>query len=296
MTPYQPRRTMLYVPAHNVRFIEKSRTLDADSLIFDLQESVPPNCKAQARDNLVNQLQDSDFGHSETIIRVNSLQSEWGLNDLKAAVTLDIDGILFPRIDTAEQLEEAIYTVNTMGGKHLKIMANIESPIGVLNAKEIAAVERLDTIIMGTSDLANELKLNLTADRSGLITSMSLVILAARAFKKCVIDGPHFDLKNIEACEFSCRQARDLGFDGKTVTHPVQLNYTNDAFTPKGADISRAKAIIVAIEQANQNNRSMAVLDDKLIEPALKEWAERVISVYDRVNKIGQSELLGVHK
>ncbi len=296
MIPYQPRRTMLYVPAHQSRFIEKARGLAADSVILDQQESVPPHCKGQARDNIATALKNSDFGHSEVIVRVNALDSEWGKADLELAASLPIDGVLFPRIECASQIEEAILTLDKLGGQQLKVMVNIESPLGVLNAKEIAANERVEVIIMGTTDLANDLKLNPTPDRSGLLTSLSLVILAARAYKKCVIDGPHFDLKNVEACEYSCRQARDLGFDGKTVIHPVQLNYTNDAFTPKGGDISKAKAILTAIEEANQDDRSMAVLDDRLIEPSLAEWAHRIISVYDRVNKIGQSELLGVQK
>jgi len=293
---YRPRRTMLYVPAHIHRHIEKSQGLDADSIIFDQQESVPPQQKEQARENLQTMIQGVDFGHSEKVVRINPLNSPWGFDDLAAACQLDIDAVMFPRIESAKQLEENIYHLDRLGGKHLKVMANIESPLGVLNAKEIAANDRLDVIVLGTTDLSNELKLNLTPDRSGLLTSLSLVILAARAYKKCVIDGPHFDLKDIEACEYSCRQARDLGFDGKTVIHPIQLNYTNDAFTPKRDEINKAKRILAAIEEANKADRSMAVLDDRLIEPSLSEWAERVLSVYETVHKIGQSELCGPEK
>ncbi|NVJ59876.1 MAG: CoA ester lyase [Gammaproteobacteria bacterium] len=293
---YRPRRTMLYVPAHITRHIEKARALDADSIIFDQQESVPPQLKEQARSNLVDLLSSPDFGHSEKIVRVNSLDSPWGFDDLASVCKLNIDGVLFPKVESAAELEEAIYHLDRLGGKHLKVMVNIESPLGVLNAKEIAANPRLEVIVMGTTDLANALKLNPTPDRQGLLTSLSLVILAARAYKKYVIDGPHFDLKNIEACEYSCRQARDLGFDGKTVIHPVQLNYTNDAFTPKRDEINKAKRILEAIEEANKADRSMAVLDDRLVEPSLAEWAERVLSVYETVHKIGQSELCGPEK
>jgi citrate lyase subunit beta/citryl-CoA lyase len=293
---YRPRRTMLYVPAHIERHIEKSRTLDADSIIFDQQESVPPQQKEQARENLKQYLKQGEFGHSEKIVRINPLNSPWGFDDLKTLVTLNVDAVMFPRMESQQQLEEAIYHLDQAGGQHLKVMVNIESPLGVLNAKEIAANPRLEVIVMGTTDLANELKLNPTPDRSGLITSLSLVILAARAYKKCVIDGPHFNLKNVEACEFSCRQARDLGFDGKTVIHPIQLDYTNDAFTPKRDEINRAKKILDAIEQANKNDRSMAVIDDRLVEPSLAEWAERVLAVYKTVHKIGQSELCGPEK
>ncbi|WP_246128596.1 HpcH/HpaI aldolase/citrate lyase family protein [Pleionea sediminis] len=293
---YRPRRTMLYVPAHIERHIEKSRGLDADSIIFDQQESVPPQLKDKARENLLKYLSKSDFGHSEKVVRINPLDSPWGLDDLKTLVDLSVDAVLFPRMESAEQLEESIYHLDNAGGGHLKIMVNIESPLGVLNAQQIAANDRLEVLVLGTTDLANELKLNQTPDRTGLLTSLSMVILAARAFKKYVIDGPHFDLKNVEACEYSCRQARDLGFDGKTVIHPVQLDYTNDAFTPKRDEINKAKRILKAIEEANKADRSMAVLDDRLIEPSLTEWAQRVIAVYETVHEIGQSELCGPEK
>jgi len=291
---YRPRRSMLYVAAHEARHIEKSRHLDVDGIIFDLQESVPPQHKVSGREQLLKALQNSDFGHSERIIRVNSLDSDWGMDDIRAAISLDIDAVLFPDIESAGQLKAAIATLDELGGGHLAVMANIESPKGILRSEEIAgASERLVAIILGTTDLANSLRVNLTKDRMGLITSLSLAILGARAHQKCIIDGPHFDLKDIEACEYSCRQARDLGFDGKAVIHPVQINYTNDAFTPKHDDVKRAKAIIEAIASAHEAGRTMAVLDDKLIEPSLEQWARRVIALYNQVREMGQSELVG---
>ncbi|MCO7226766.1 CoA ester lyase [Pleionea sp. CnH1-48] len=297
MTTYRPRRTMLYVPAHIEKHINKARGLSVDSVIFDQQESVPPHQKELARETLKKQLANPDFGYSEKIVRINPFDTPWGDDDLKAAVQMDIDAILFPRMESRAQLEEAIYKMDTAGGSHLKVMVNIESPLGVLRAEEIAGTsDRLEVLVMGTTDLANELKMTPTPDRSGLLSSLSLVMLAGRAHKKCVIDGPHFDLKNVEACEFACRQARDLGFDGKTVIHPVQLNYTNDAFTPKRGEINKAKRILEAMEQANKDDRSIAILDDRLVEPSLAEWAERVISVYETVHQIGQSDLCGPEK
>lgn len=294
---YRPRRSVLYVPAHEPRYIEKARHLMADSIIFDLQESVPPQFKTEARARLVKALQNKDFGYSEKIIRINSLDSEWGMDDLRAAVSLDIDTVVFPHVESAGELKAAIAILDEMGGNRLTVMANIESPKGVLRSEEIAGVsDRLSAIIVGTTDLANALRINITDDRMGLITSLSMIIIGARAHDKCVIDGPHYDLKNIQACEFACRQARDLGFDGKAVIHPVQLNYTNDAFTPKGEDVKRAKLIIEAIAQANEIGRSIAVVDDKLIEPSLELWARRVIALYNQVHEIGQSELIGPEK
>lgn len=294
---YRPRRSVLYVPAHESRHIEKSRHLAVDTIVFDLQESVPPQHKDSARTQLVKALENTDFGYSEKVIRINSLDSEWGMNDLRAAISLDIDAILFPHVESAGELVTSIAILDEAGGQHLSVMANIESPKGVLRSEEIAgASDRLAAIVLGTTDLANALRINITPDRAGLMTSLSMTILAARAHNKCIIDGPHFDLKNIEACEFACRQARDLGFDGKAVIHPVQLAYTNDAFTPKGEDVKRAKKIIDAIAQAHEIGRSMAVIDDRLIEPSLELWARRVIALYNQVHELGQSELIGPEK
>lgn len=293
---YRPRRTMLYVPTHVERYMEKARSLDADSIIFDFQESVPPQYKEAGRELLSRELAEStDYQHSELVVRINPLDSEWGKADLEAISELNIDAILLPHIESKQQLLDAITMIDKSRQDKVDIMVNIESPLGVLHAEEIcAASDRLVAVVMGTTDLANGLKINQTPDRLGLLTSLSLVILAARAYKKCIIDGPHFDLKSVEACEYSCRQARDLGYDGKAVVHPIQLDYTNDAFTPKQVDIARAKAIIDAIEQANKEGRNVAVIDDRLIEPSLREWAERVISLYNTVKAIGQNELLGV--
>ncbi|MEM9103653.1 MAG: CoA ester lyase [Pseudomonadota bacterium] len=292
---YHPRRTMLYVPAHNPRNIEKSRLLPTDSIIFDLQESVPPSEKANARKVLKEAFaQSADFGHSERVLRVNPLGSKWNNDDIALIQELEIDAVMFPSIESKAQILQAIEEIDFNAKKKLDLMINIETPLGVLKAEEIAgASDRISCIVLGTTDLGNELKIGPAPDRLGLLTSLSLVILAARAHKRCVVDGPHLELKDIQTCEFSCRQARDLGFDGKAVIHPVQLKYTNDAFTPKRDDVNRAQRIIAAINEAQSKGKSSAVLDDRLIEPGLEEWANRIISLYDKVHEIGQSDLVG---
>lgn len=291
---YRPRRTMLYVPANNARHLEKARSLPADSLIFDLQESVPASKKTEARGLLRDALlAPVDFGSSERVVRINPLNTAWGRDDLACVARLPIDALLFPRIESRAQLLECIAALDEAGGAHLAIMANIESPLGVLKSEEIAGCSpRLLALVMGTTDLANECKINITGDRAGLLTALSLVLLAARAHKIGIIDGPHLNLKDEQSCEFACRQARDLGFDGKTVIHPAQLNYTNDAFTPKHSDVARAKRILLAISDAEKQGRAMAVVDDRLIEPSLREWAERVIALYDTVQRLGQTEMV----
>ncbi|NRA41383.1 MAG: CoA ester lyase [Pseudomonadales bacterium] len=289
MNTYRSRRTMLYVPAHIEKHIEKARLLPTDSIIFDLQESVPLSQKDIARDTLQQSLQNSDFGYSEKVIRVNPLVNGIGQKDIQAVAQLDVDAILFPRVESADSLREYIRLLDEAGGQDKHVMVNIESPLGVLRSEEIAACsDRIDAIVMGTTDLANELKLNHTIDRLGLIASLTLAILAARAHGICIIDGPHLDLKNVKACEFACRQARDLGFDGKTVIHPVQLTYNNEAFAPQEQDIALAKRILIALEEAEANNKSVAVVDDQLIEPSTQIWAKRVISIAQHIEKLSK--------
>ena len=284
---YRTRRTMLYVPAHIKKHMDKARALPADSVIFDLQESVPLSAKASARALLQEVLQDSDFGYSEKVIRVNPLTNDIGLEDIKAVATLDVDAILFPRVESAKELLSAIEKLDAAGGSDKRVMVNIESPLGVLRSEEIAACsDRIDAIIMGTTDLANELKLNPTVDRVGLVGSLELTILAARAHKVGIIDGPHLDLKNVKACEYACRQARDLGFDGKTVIHPVQLVYNNDAFAPQQRDINKAKEVLKALKEAEADNKSVAVVNDQLIEPGIQIWAKRIILIDEHIQKL----------
>jgi citrate lyase subunit beta/citryl-CoA lyase len=285
---------MLYVPAHVERHLQKARSLQADSIIFDLQESVPASQKLVARETLKKALADPHFGYSEKVVRINPLAGPFGHDDLRLAASLDVDAILFPGIESAADVHECIAALDAVGGGDKLVMVNIETPRGVLRAEEIAASsDRLVAMILGTTDLANGLKVNMTKDRLGLLGSLSLVVLAARAYGRCVVDGPHLDLKNVEACEFACRQSRDLGFDGKTVIHPVQLTYTNDAFTPRREDMDRAQRILDALVEAERQGRSMAVVDDRLIEPSLQDWARRVIHIYERVQQLGQEEWVG---
>ncbi len=290
---YRPRRTMLYVPAHIEKHINKARVLQTDSIIFDLQESVPASEKENARETLLRAFKDDNFGNSEKVVRINLLDTQLGKDDLSAIAGLPIDAVMFPRIESAQQVIDSIIALDAAGGAEKSIMVNIESPLGVLRAEEIAASSgRIAAIVLGTTDLANALKINLTKDRIGLILSLSQVILAARAYHRCIVDGPHLELKDIHACEYSCRQARDLGFDGKTIIHPIQLTYTNDAFTPSNKDVERAKQILVALKEAEENGRSIAIIEDQLVEPSLHEWAIRVINIFEQVELLGQDDLL----
>jgi citrate lyase beta subunit len=276
----RPRRSMLYVAGDNRRQLEKARTLPADSLILDLQESVVSAHKEAARDNVVAAVQTGGYGPREVVVRVNALDSLWGRDDVAAVAALPVDAVLFPRVQGAADVEAACLALDAAGGIERPLMAMIESPRGVLRAAEIvAASPRVVCLVMGTTDLAGELRVNLTPDRLGLLTALSWVVLAARAHQRAVVDGPHLDLKDPYACELACRQGRDLGFDGKTVIHPAQLPYTNDAFTPKPADVDRARRIVEALEQARDEDRSAVVVDGRVVEPAQAQCAYRLLAL-----------------
>ncbi|MGQ0443261.1 MAG: HpcH/HpaI aldolase/citrate lyase family protein, partial [Methylophilaceae bacterium] len=244
---FRPRRSMLYVPGCNLHYLDRARTLPADSVILDLGDPILIECKEASRDNIVKYVAEGGYGSREVVVRVNNLDSIWGHNDIKAVANIGADAILFPNIESREDVLKALSLLDAAGGSHMPIMVMIESPIAVLNAKEIAsASDRISCIVMATSDLISQLHAQVTHERSAILTSLSLVILAARAYGRCVVDGIASDFKNTHSFEYACRLGRDMGFDGKSLIHPAQIPYSNDAYTPKASEIAHAREIIKA--------------------------------------------------
>ena len=214
---FRPRRSMLYVPGCNTHYLERARTLHADSVILDLGDPILIECKIESRNNVVRFVNEGGYGSREVVVRVNDLDSEWGADDIKAIAVTKVDAVLFPNIESREDVLAAISVLDAAGGSHLPIMVMIESPIAVLNAKEIAsASDRIVCIVMATSDLISQLHARVTHERSAILTSLSLVILAARAYGHAVVDGITSDFKNMHSFEYACRLGRDMGFDGKS--------------------------------------------------------------------------------
>jgi citrate lyase subunit beta/citryl-CoA lyase len=283
---YRPRRSLLYVPSCVPRFLAKGRSLEVDTLIFDLEDSVLPERKSEARKNLLDALGQGDFGCRERVVRVNGLHTAWGLDDLAAVARTDIDAILFPRIESRADVEAALATLDAAGGSHLPIMVQIESPSGVLRAEEIcAASERIACLVMGTSDLTNELHARITLERLPMLHSLSHCLLAARAHDIAIVDGIHLDLKDMKSFEYACRMARDLGFDGKTLIHPDQIAYANDAFTPRPASVAHARQVIEALAQAHRAGSGVAVIDGRLVEAMHLEAAKRTLMIHDMIQQ-----------
>lgn len=281
---FLPRRSMLYVPGCNTHYLERARTLHADSVILDLGDPILIECKIQSRENVVRFVNEGGYGSREVVVRVNDLDSEWGADDIKAIAVTNVDAVLFPNIESREDVLAAISVLDAAGGGHLPIMVMIESPIAVLNAKEIAsASDRIVCIVMATSDLISQLHARVTHERSAILTSLSLVILAARAYGRAVVDGITSDFKNMHSFEYACRLGRDMGFDGKSLVHPAQLPYSNDAYTPKAAEVASAREIIAALKAANEAGQGTVVVSDKLVEHHHVKAAERLLKLSDMI-------------
>lgn len=288
---YRPRRSLLYVPCCVPRFLDKGRRLAVDTLIFDLEDSVLPERKSEARDNLTAALEQGQFGCRERVVRINKLDSVWGQDDLSAVCRTDIDAVQLPRVESRADVEAALRAMDAAGGAHLPVMVQIESPLGVLRAEEIAgASERIACVVMGTSDLTNEMHARITLERLPMLHSLSHCLLAARAHDVAIVDGIHLDLKDMKSFEYACRMARDLGFDGKSLIHPDQIAYANDAFTPRPDSVARARRIIDALAEANRAGSGVAVIDGRLVEAMHMEAAKRTLMIHDMIQQCWSNE------
>ena len=288
MNPYyRPRRSMLYVPGCNPRYINKARTLRVDSVILDLGDPILVEKKVESRRNVADAILAGGFGRREVVVRVNDLDSPWGRDDVQAIAESGADAILFPNIESKDDVIEALAVLDAAAGQHMPIMLAIESPLAVLRAVEIAsASDRIACLVIATSDLLNQLHGRRTPDRIALLHSLSQVLLAGRAYDRAVVDGISTDLKDMQSFELACRLGRDLGFDGKSLVHPFQLPYCNDAFTPKPHDIAAALEVIEALEQANRDGRGSVVVNGRLIEGHHVKAARRMLALSDMIEKL----------
>ena len=288
MNPYyRPRRSMLYVPGCNVRYLNKARTLRVDSVILDLGDPILVEKKIDSRKSVCEAVLAGGYGRREVVVRVNDLDSPWGRDDVKAMARVGADALLFPNIESKADVSEALTLLDSAGGSHLPIMLMIESPIGVLRAEEIAAAsDRIACIVMATSDLLNQLHGRRTPDRIAVMHSLSHVLLAGRAHDRSVIDGISTDLKDMQSFEYACRLARDLGMDGKSLVHPFQLPYCNDAFTPKPHDLAAALEVIDALERAHHEGRGTVVVNGRLVEGHHVSAAKRLLALADMIQKL----------
>lgn len=257
----RPYRSVLYIPGSKERALEKAKTLPVDAIIFDLEDAVAVDEKTNARMLLAETLKNADYGGRAKIVRVNALDTKWGHADVDVLRHVGADALLLPKVDSAEDVQSLAELA-----PGIAIWAMMETPLGILNATEIAAHPALEGFVLGTNDLAKDLNTRFRADREPLMTSLQLCLLAARAHGVVVVDGVYNAFKDDEGLRAECEQGRDMGFDGKTLIHPAQVAITNAAFAPSETEIDLARRQIAAFEQAEAEGQGVAVVDGKIVE------------------------------
>ncbi|WP_050524156.1 HpcH/HpaI aldolase/citrate lyase family protein [Pseudorhodobacter wandonensis] len=261
MATTRPYRSVLYIPGSKERALEKAQTLATDAIIFDLEDAVSPDEKPAARALLVETLASANFGNRARIVRVNGLDTEWGADDIAAFVGADIDALLIPKVSTPEDLDAVAEMI-----PNTPLWAMMETALGMLNATAIAAHPRLAGMVMGTNDLAKELNSRFRADRLPMQAGLGLCLLAAKAHNLTIIDGVYNAFKDDDGLRAECDQGRDMGFDGKTLIHPAQLEIANTAFAPSEAEVTLAQRQIDAFNAAKAEGQGVAVVDGKIVE------------------------------
>lgn len=282
-TQFRPRRSCLYMPGANPRALEKAKSLSADMLILDLEDAVAPEAKAQARQVILDAVNERAYGSREVVIRINGLDTQWGHDDLKMAVAAKPAGILVPKVISGEQVLEIDKALSAAGAPgDLGLWVMIEMPLAILNIQDIAAASahsRLTGFVMGTNDLAKEFNAIPTADRFAFQVPLALALTAARAYGLVAIDGVYNDIKNEAGLLAECEQGRVLGFDGKTLIHPAQLEPANRVFSPDPADIAHAEAVIEAFALPENQGKGVIKVNGKMAELLHLEQAKRLVAV-----------------
>ncbi len=278
---FRPRRSALYMPGSNARALEKARNLDADVLIFDLEDAVAPAQKDQAREQVLAALAAGGYGSREVVVRINALDSPWGEDDVRALACSAAAAICLPKAESARQVRTLAARLKDAGsGPELAIWAMAETPRGILAIEEIVFSEpRLEVLVMGTSDLAKELRVPHTEDRAGFHYALGRCVMAARAAGLDVLDGVHLDLEDDAGLEQACEQGRALGFDGKTLIHPRQLDIANRVFRPDAAALDRARRVMTAWREAEAAGQGVVLVDGRLVESLHVEEAQRLLAL-----------------
>jgi citrate lyase subunit beta / citryl-CoA lyase len=289
----RPRRSVLYTPASNSRALEKARELGADALILDLEDAVAPEAKVQARDAVVKALHQG-FGDREVLVRINGLDTRWWVDDIDAAASARPDAVLVPKVSSPRQLQDLAARLVDMGtDPHVRVWAMMETPLAVLNVRDVAAAAldsetRLAGFVMGTNDLAKDTRARLVPGRAPMVPWLMNCIAAARAYGLDILDGVYNDLDNAEGFAAECRQARDLGFDGKTLIHPRQIEPCNEAFSPTPEEVEAARKIIAAFDLPENENKAVIQVDGRMVERLHAEMARRTVAIADAIAKSKQ--------
>ncbi len=279
----RPRRSALYMPGSNARALDKAKSVAADVVIMDLEDAVAPDAKVTARAQAIAAIAAGGFGRREIVLRINGLDTPWGRDDLAAAAASKAAAVLVPKVSSAAMIAEVELGLASASAS-MHVWAMIETPLGVLNVREIAAAatagaKRLSCFVIGTNDLVKETRAELDAGRTAALYWLSAIMTAGKAYGLDVLDGVYNDFKDAEGLLRECRQGRQLGMDGKTVIHPDQIAAANDVFRPSAAEIAAAEKIVAAFERPENQGRGVITLDGRMVELLHAEIARRTLSI-----------------
>ena len=280
---YRPRRSVLYMPSSNERALEKAKTLPVDALILDLEDAVAPDAKDRARENACAAARSGAYGRRELTIRINGIGTQWHEADLAAACAAGPDAVVVPKVGSAEEVRQLVAAMESAGAPdHTKLWAMVETPQAMLHCEEIAAAsERLAVLVMGTNDLAKELHAEHVPGRHPLLTGLGLCLLAARATGTVILDGVFNDVVDAAGFEAECLQGRQMGFDGKTLIHPGQVEACNRVFAPSAEQVEEAQGVLQAWEAGAGSG--VVTHKGRMIEALHVDTARRVLSTRDAI-------------
>ncbi len=274
----KPRRSVLYMPGSNARALEKAKTLGADCFIFDLEDAVAPEAKQDARTQVCQAVSNGGYGKRELVIRINALASEWGKDDLAAAIKAKPDAILVPKVNTPDDL-------SPLQNTGTPIWAMMETPLAMFNAKDIAFASNLEAFVMGTNDLAKETGASLQRGRHAMVPWLMTCVAAARAADISIVDGVYNDFKNDDGLRTEALQGADFGMDGKTIIHPGQIAACNEIFAPSLQEIDTAQTIIEAFSLPENQGKGAINLNGRMVELLHCEIAKKTIAINDAIKE-----------
>jgi citrate lyase subunit beta/citryl-CoA lyase len=284
----RPRRSVLYMPAANERALEKAKTIPADALILDLEDAVAPDAKQVARVNAVAAARSGEYGNKEITIRCNGLMTPWGASDIAAAATSGAAAVVIPKVNSHAYLEEIERLLDDAGAPaEMTIWAMIETPTAILDARSIAHHARVNVLVMGNNDLAKELRTGVLPERSPLLPALSIALLAAREAGKVILDGVYNDVKDPDGFLTEARQGKAMGFDGKTLVHPSQVDPANEVWAPSADEIEFSERVIAAFDEAQAEGRGVITVDGRMIEHLHVQNAQRILAVAGAIAALG---------
>jgi citrate lyase subunit beta/citryl-CoA lyase len=284
----RPRRSVLYMPAANERALEKAKTIPADALIFDLEDAVAPDSKEAARTNAVAAAGSGAYGNKELTIRCNGLMTPWGADDIAAAATSGAAAVVIPKVNSRAYLDEIERLLDESGAPPaMTIWAMVETPTAILDVRTIAHHARVNVLVMGNNDLAKELRTGVLPERTPLLPALSMALLAAREAGKVILDGVYNDIKDDAGFLAEAHQGKAMGFDGKTLVHPGQVEPANTVWAPSADEVEFSRRVIAAFEGAASSGQGVVTLDGRMIELLHVDNARRILSVADAIAALG---------